>query len=138
LTDFLVDSSIHITVLRRNPPPQLVTRLRELLRQNEAAINEIIRLEVLAGCRTQDQFELISTQLLGFPAMAIDDRVWKAAATLDFDLRRAGLVIGLPDLIIASTATTYGATLIHADSDFERIAQHSALKTESYAEAGNA
>jgi predicted nucleic acid-binding protein len=46
--------------------------------------------------------------------------------------RQAGVVVQSTDLLIATIAIRVGATLLHRDADFERIAQHSALKTEHH------
>jgi len=52
-----------------------------------------------------------------------------AAAKIFFDLRRRGMTVGSSvDCLIAQTAIEHGLHLLHNDSDFDRIAQVSALK----------
>jgi predicted nucleic acid-binding protein len=51
---------------------------------------------------------------------------------LGFDLRRKGLTVPLPDLLIAQAALTGAVELWHLDDHYEAIREHSALRTRSF------
>jgi predicted nucleic acid-binding protein len=129
---FLIDTSFWIPIARRQPRRELVDRFRDLLLARLAATNEIVRLEVLMGSKNLEEKRNSEDQLQALHLLQITAPVWSMSSELGFKLMRAGLPTGIPDLIIAATAIHYEATLLHADSDFETIAQHSELRTESY------
>jgi len=129
---FLQDTSFWILANRRRGPEDARARFRELLATGQLAINEMVRLEILLGYKTRDDVSLISDELESLRLLPTSRDVWNGAERLGFDLQRAGVRSLIPDLVIAATAIHHNATLLHADSDFERIAQHSDLRTESH------
>lgn len=50
------------------------------------------------------------------------------------ELRRQGSIFPGADVIIAQAAVGHRAILLHADADFDRIAQYQPLQVESYVE----
>lgn len=131
----LVDSSIWIPAYRRRPAPRIEARLRELLDLNAAAVNEQIELEILIAHGDRREFERIRDQIRGIRRLPVVSRTWELAGELGFLLRRQGIVVATPDLLIAASATEHGAVLVHADADFDRIAGATDLKVESYVDA---
>lgn len=131
---YLIDTSVWVLVLRRRPPPQLAERVRSLIDADAAAFNEMVRLEILVGCRERREFEMMASLLEGLVRLPIGEATWGRAAELGFDLRRRGVIASTPDLIIAASALEGEAVLLHADSDFDRIAAPSGLRVESYVE----
>ncbi|MDO8617039.1 MAG: PIN domain-containing protein [Dehalococcoidia bacterium] len=132
---YLLDSSILVVAERKNPPQALLDRISPLIRARTAAVNEIVTLEVLVGYRTQEQLSTARSRLRTLIQLPITVATWDQAADLGFALRRSGVVVNLPDLIIAASAIEHDAVLLHADSDFDLIAQNSQLRVESYAGA---
>lgn len=108
--------------------------MTELLRAGSVSLTEMVRFEVLAGYRDEHEMGAASFELTALDFLEMNRAVWDEARVLSNRLKRASLPKGLPDLLIAATAIHYDAVLLHADSDFEIIAQHSDLKTESYLE----
>jgi predicted nucleic acid-binding protein len=131
---YLLDTSFWIRAYRRRPVPAIDDRFRELVAANTAAVNEIVRLEILVGVRSSQEMDEVQDALGGLITLPLDPATWAAAAHLGFELRPRGVVTSLPDLIIAASAITKGCTLLHADRDFDRIAEHSPLRVESYAD----
>ncbi len=131
----LIDSSVWIPVYRRRPPARLESRLRDLVRLRSAAVNEQIQLEILIAYNDRREFERVGDELQGLVHFPIVRRTWDLAANLGFDLRRLGIVVATPDLLLAASAIEHNAILVHADSDFDRIAANSNLRVESYANA---
>ena len=110
-------------------------RVRAILAQRGAATNEAIKLELLVGCRTAEEYKSLGDRLVGILQLPVRTSTWKAAAALGFRLRRGGLVVSFPDLIIAASAIEHDAVLLHADRDFDRIAANSDLRVESHADS---
>jgi len=106
--------------------------MEQLVSEDSAATNALIRTEVLVGCRNPEDYERVSVRMQALQSLPLENFVWERASRLGFDLRRVGLSVGVSDLVIAATALHNQATLLHMDSDFELIAQHSDLRTESY------
>ncbi len=130
---YLLDTSIWVLVLRRQPPGQLAQRVQALVEGNAAAVNQIVRLEVLAGCKTPREYSDLDDKLKGLAGLEIGQGTWDRAASLAFDLRRRGTTPSVPDVIIAASAVENDAVLVHADSDFGLIAANSDLRVESFA-----
>ena len=63
--------------------------------------------------------------------MNIEERHWQQAADLSFRLRRKGITISAIDAIISVIAIDYSCELLHYDSDFNLISEHSKLKIVS-------
>jgi predicted nucleic acid-binding protein len=87
------------------------------------------------GYRSEDDAARFSHELDALEFLALDRPVWNETWSLGTRLKRVGLTKGFPDILIAATAIYHNAILLHADSDFEAIAQHSDLRTESYLDA---
>ena len=134
MTRYLVETSVWVSVLRSKPVAALAQRFQELLEGELIAITGMIRLELLGGAKTRSEFDKLAFVTGGMEQFRDDDRTWLRAAHLAFALRRQGVTVPNSDILIAAVAIENGATLVHADAHFERIAQHSELETESYVE----
>lgn len=95
----------------------------------------MVLLELIFGTRDRAGMETVQEYLRGVTNLAIAGQTWDITGELGFSLRRAGLVTAIPDLTIAASAIEHGATLLHADADFDRIAESSDLQVESYVAA---
>jgi predicted nucleic acid-binding protein len=129
----LIDSSVWIRLFRRRSDPRLQGIVSNLIASGEAAINGIILVELLVGATNEQRFVSAQSNLNGIPSIPITSRTWNSAADLGFRLRRLGLRLEIPDVVIAASAIEHNIPLFHADSDFDRIAQRSTLQVESYA-----
>ena len=129
---FLLDTSFVVAFLGRDVPTPVRVRMEQLVSEDSAATNALIRTEVLVGCRNPEDYERVSVRMQALQSLPLENFVWERASRLGFDLTRVGLSVGVSDLVIAATALHNQATLLHMDSDFELIAQHSDLRTESY------
>ena len=129
---YLVETSVWIRVFRRTAQQSVAERVRLLAEADSIATNELISLELILGCRTQDEVNAVRDELASLVQLSIVRSTWRRAADLGFVLRRAGIVVRVPDLLVAASAIDHDAVLLHADSDFDRIAANSALRVESY------
>lgn len=107
------------------------TRVRALLESRALlATTEPIVMEVLAGARDDSHLRLLRRLVLGcqmIPLRGLSD--YEEAAALYRTCRRAGLTVRrLVDCLIATVAINADVPLLHADSDFELIAQGTALR----------
>lgn len=125
----LVDSSAWIAFLRDSESPACI-RVDELL-EEELAICEPVRMELLAGARDERHL----TQLRGLLSRAIsiptENEDFEAAAAIYRVCWRNGTTPRrLIDCLIAAIAIRSDATILHADADFDAIAVHTTLKVE--------
>ena len=132
MTRYLIESSAWIFVLRVKPVEPLRRRIDELLQQGVVATTGMVRLELLGGAKTRAEFDRLAFVTQGLDQLSADGSAWLRAAELAFALRRQGITVPNSDVLIAAVAIENDAILVHADAHFERIAQHSELKTESY------
>lgn len=127
----LVDSSVLIDFLegRENPP---VNRFIDILDHDIAfGISPLTILEVLQGAATEKDFatlrEYLGSQTIYDLAGGFES--YAEAAKIFFDLRKKGMSVGSSmDCLIAQTAIEHALSLLHNDSDFDRIAKVSSLK----------
>lgn len=122
----LVDTSVWIDFLAPRAT-RAVTFFREQLdKRQPCALTELIYLEVLQGVREPATARKVATylrgQLLLYPRHGL--QTYEAAADLYRSCRAAGVTVhSTIDCLVAQIAIEYGATLLHNDRDYERIAQ---------------
>ena len=100
-----------------------------LLIENRVAICGIIRLEILGGARAEKEFYTLKSRLDSLHHL---ETIWNDACELAFTLRRKGVVVPYTDILIASSALSAGATLLHFDRHFDLIAGITDLNVESF------
>lgn len=120
----LVDTSVWIALLRKQPSPPTV-RLRQLLIDGDAAVAPVIVQELLQGAASAAQLERLRTHFLGLPTLSPHDSLatHAAAGALYARCRWAGITPRSPhDCLIAQTAIEHSVPLLHDDRDFESLA----------------
>jgi len=94
------------------------------------ALTDVIFAEVLQGLRSEEDASEVERHLRAFPILrleGLDD--FALAASLYREARRQGVTIRKTlDCLIAAPCVRTGAPLLHADSDFDRLASCSALR----------
>jgi predicted nucleic acid-binding protein len=94
------------------------------------ATTEPIVMEVLAGARDDGHLRMLRRLVLGcqmIPLRGLAD--YEEAAAVYRTCRRAGLTVRrLVDCLIATVAINANAPLLHADTDFDLIAQRTTLR----------
>jgi hypothetical protein len=108
-------------------------RLRELIEDRaDVAVTEVVVMELLAGVRSQTDAEELRGHLLAFPVLPLKGLDgFDAAAALYRVCRAAGETVReISDCLVAVPAIEAGATLLHADRDFEVLARHTPLRLE--------
>jgi hypothetical protein len=87
--------------------------------------------ELLSGAKDERQYAELRDDFSVLPLLEIDAVTWEAAGRSAFELRRKGITVPVPDLLIATVACQHAATLLHADKHFDLIAPHLGLTVES-------
>jgi len=126
----VVDTSVWIDVLNHNQTPGAV-RCIELIEGGEpVALTDIVFTEILQGLRSEREVSLVEGHLRAFPILRLDGLGdFALAAELYRSARRAGVTIRKTlDCLIAAPCVRTGAPLLHADADFTRLAECTALR----------
>ena len=123
----LIDTSAWIEFLR-DTGSATCNRVEALL-ENEIAICDAVRMEVLAGARDERHLHHLRRLLARatiFPtgAMHYDD----AAALYRLCRREGETVRKLIDCLIGAVAIRANAPILHNDADFDVLARHTDLK----------
>lgn len=79
--------------------------------------------EVLHSARSSADYEATREQLQGLERVPVDDAAFHRALEVQVQLARRGEHRGasLPDLLLAAAAERAMLTVLHYDSDFDRI-----------------
>ena len=91
----------------------------------------VVKSELLVGTRNDAGFRKLDKLLDALPEIPIDAAVWKEAARLGTDLRRHGMTVPLPDLLIAEAAIQAEIELWHTDDHFEKITKFVPLRAKN-------
>jgi len=129
--NLLVDSSVWIRITGHNVSPRISDYFEATRAIHRLCSTGMVRLEVMLGAQSWN--ELLDLQLL-FAGLAVfepDARTWDDAGRLAHRMKSKGFHLLAQDLLIASVALENNLTLVHADRDFEPLAEHEGLKTES-------
>ena len=97
-------------------------RLAVAMRTGDLAVSTVTALEVLYSSRNAEDYEATLDRLRRLPWYDLSDP--RAAIAVQHRLARRGQHrTSLPDVIVAATAAEHGLTVLHYDSDYERLAE---------------
>jgi predicted nucleic acid-binding protein len=133
----LLDTSVWIRYLRAAGDPSLRAVVDQALATGVVVTCWVVRAELLVGARDEAAFARLAERLLGLEEVALTPALWLEAARLGFRLRQRGILVALPDLLIAQAALQAGIPLWHADADFERLREVVPLQTRFFGEASD-
>lgn len=131
----LIDTSVWIEVFpprRATAAPALIDHVETLVATGTAATTGVIQVELLAGARSDAQYQQLERALAGLAWLPVPNSVWASASRMAFQLRLSGTTIPVPDLLIAAVALDAGALLLHRDRHFDAIAASFPLQAQSY------
>lgn len=125
----VVDSSAWIEFLR-DTGSVVCNRVDELL-ATDIAICDPVRMEVLAGARDAEHLNILRRLLARARLLPTTPVDYEQAAALYRTCRHNGETVRrLIDCLIAAVAVRAGASILHADNDFDVLARHTPLKIE--------
>lgn len=123
----LVDTSAWVEFLR-NTDSAVCNRVDALLGHGIATCDPI-RMEVLAGARDEQHLDGLRRLLARASILSTGPADYELAAALYRTCRRRGETVRrLIDCLIAAVAVREGVPILHADSDYEVLARHTALQ----------
>jgi predicted nucleic acid-binding protein len=133
---YLVDTSVWIGYFSARSQTAelkvLFDRVDGLVTASTVAMTGMVRLEILGGARDERDYQRLVRALAAMPSLLTDENRWEDAASLAFQLRRRGVTVPFPDVLIASIAIHEQATVLHRDRHFDTIAAYAPLQVESY------
>jgi predicted nucleic acid-binding protein len=117
---YLIDQS----ALARMPLSGVRERLAPIIEAGEAATCSIVDLEILYSARNRGEHERIrNRRRLAYLQIPLTQEIFDRAVEVQGKLARSGHHrLPIPDLVIAAAAESAKLTVIHYDSDFDRIA----------------
>jgi len=135
-TVYLADTSIYVLRLRH---PIVRDRFDQLLTEGRLAACQMTALEYLNNAPDPDGYEVLWHALMGQRWIAVTSAAMDRALEVHRELARISQHrhFRLPDLIIAATAELVGATVLHYDADYDRIAAVTRQPVEWVAEKGS-
>ena len=128
----LIDSSAWIEYYRKTGNKDYKACIYNAIKDNDAAVNGIIRLEILVFTKTDFEYNEISSDFNAFYNLELNDKVFQKASKIGFDLRRKGITIPSADLIIAANAIVTESQLIHFDKHYTYIVEQYPLQQISF------
>jgi predicted nucleic acid-binding protein len=128
----LADTSAWIEEFRKSDTPVQLAMRRALASGAEVVVTEPVIMELLAGTRSTQELRATRARLLAFPMVRVDDlETYERAAAVWRICRAAGHTVrDTMDCLIAAVAIREGASILHADRDFDVIARHTELRIE--------
>lgn len=125
----LIDTSAWVEFLRNTGSP-VCLRVDELLDEDIATCDPV-RMEVLAGARDEGHLIDLRRLLARATALAVEPADYETAAGLYRRCRAHGQTVRrLIDCLIAAVAIRIDIPVVHADSDFDVLARHTALRLD--------
>jgi predicted nucleic acid-binding protein len=133
---YLADTSVYTW---RNRDEGVRRRLEILLSQGRLGVCEMTALECLNGVPDPKGYEILWGALHGHRWMEVNSQAMERALAVHRELATTSQHrhFSLPDLIIAATAESHGATVLHYDADFDRIAAVTGQPVEWVADKGS-
>jgi predicted nucleic acid-binding protein len=118
---YLADTSVYVLRARH---PQIRRRFETLLAEGRLAGCQMTSLEFLNNAPDPKSYEILRGALHGQRWLDVTTEAMNRALATHRELARTSQHrhFRLPDLVIAATAETNGATVLHYDADYDRIA----------------
>jgi predicted nucleic acid-binding protein len=133
---YLADTSVFVLQSRH---PQVHRRFAELLSEGRLAACPMVALEYLNNAPDPTSYEALWGALHGMRWIDVTSQAMARALAVHRELAATSQHrnFRLPDLIIAAAAECNGATVLHYDADYERIAKITQQPTEWVADRGS-
>ncbi|MGH3928488.1 MAG: PIN domain nuclease [Pseudonocardiaceae bacterium] len=133
---YLADTTVYVLQGRY---PQVRRRFDALLTEGRLAVCQMTALEYLNNAANPSSYEAVWGALHGQRWINVSTEAMDRALAVHRELARASRHrnFRLPDLVIAATAELSGATVLHYDTDYDRIAEVTGQPMEWVAERGS-
>lgn len=125
----LIDTSAWVEFLRDTGSPAC-RRVDELLALDIATCDPI-RMEVLSGARDEQHLQQLRRLLARAATLPTEPKDYEMAAALYRSCRQQGRIVRkLIDCLIAAVAIRADLPVLHRDSDFDVLAQYTAIRID--------
>lgn len=128
-------------VVQRSGAEKARRRFDDAITAGALAICDVVRFELLYSVRNGREFASTAARLAVLPDLEVGKRQWQRSLSVYRRLADQGGAhhrsVGYPDLLIAAAAEAAGATILHYDEDFERIAALTGQPTRWIAPRGS-
>jgi predicted nucleic acid-binding protein len=133
---YLADTSVYVLQHRH---AEVRRRFEQLLSEGRLAACQMTALEYLNNARDPKGYEALWAALHGHRWIDVDTAAMDRALAVHRGLASTSQhrQFRLPDLIIAASAELHGATVLHYDADYDRIAAVTGQPTEWVAPKGS-
>jgi len=133
---YLADTSVYVLQARH---PQVRQRFEALLSAGRLAACQMTTLEYLNNAPDPRGYEILWGALHAHRWIDVTTQAMNRALEVHRALAATSQHrhFRLPDLIIAATAEAHGATVLHYDADYDRIASVTGQPTEWVADRGS-
>lgn len=125
----LVDTSVWSLALRRKQESLsasarlIVADLAELIREGRARMIGLVRLELLSGIKSPEQYEKLRLRLRAFPDEALDTSDHEEAAKAGNHCRAKGIAVSIVDILLCAVVIQRQWQIFTTDPDFSRYAR---------------
>ena len=123
---YLIDTTVW--VLYFGGEKSIEDRVKSLILQDKVLTAEIITLEIPRGARSPREYNQLYHDFKALPLLLLDTPAWEEGYKTGFNLRKAGVVVPLADILISALAIRHGCPLLHHDKHFPLIAKHTKLR----------
>jgi len=133
---YLADTSVYVL---RAKHAAVRDRFAELITEGRLAACPMTALEYLNNAPDPDGYEVVWGAIMAQRWIDVTSAAMDRALEVHRELARTSQHrhFRLPDLIIAATAELSGATVLHYDADYDRIARVTGQPVEWVAEKGS-
>lgn len=122
----LVDTSYWIEFFNR-PGSERAAAVRELVREDRAALAGVVLAELLQGARTTAELSELREALAAANWVQTTADIYARAGEFGSRLRQGGVTVPVTDCIIAAAAETIGGRVLTSNRHFESLATVAAL-----------
>lgn len=135
-TVYLADTSVYVLQARHQPVRE---RFIDLLMQGRLAACQMTALEYLNNAASPDGYRTLWSALHTQRWIDVTTAAMDRALAVHKELagKSQHRHFRLPDLIVAATAEINGATVLHYDADYDRIARVTGQPVEWVAQKGS-
>jgi hypothetical protein len=123
MTLFCVDTS----AWHHSTSPAVALAWRRHLEADELAVCDQVRLEILWSARSARDYDALAEELAALRTIEIDASTFSRAREVQRRLAHVGGLhhrsVKIAGLVIAAAAEAVGATVLHYDADFDRVAK---------------
>ncbi|MGE5830425.1 MAG: PIN domain nuclease [Micromonosporaceae bacterium] len=133
---YLADTSVYVL---RGRHPSVRRRFESLLAEGRLAACQMTALEFLNNAPDPKGYEILWTAIHGQRWLDVTAAAMGRAMEVHRKLAETSQHrhFRLPDLVIAATAEAHGATVLHYDADYDRIARVTGQAMEWVADKGS-